>query len=117
MLTLFSCRRRVGKTFFVDHFFDRHYDFSFVGGHRLPKAKQLRNFAKSLKKYAHLQRQPLFDGWDDAFDYPPAPYIGSIQTIARLHADMQEAGKSVIEYRTICYSFTAPTMSSMVATV
>ncbi|MBR2237890.1 MAG: hypothetical protein IJ887_08460 [Prevotella sp.] len=54
MLTLFSCRRRVGKTFFVDHFFDRHYDFSFVGGHRLPKAKQLRNFAKSLKKYAHL---------------------------------------------------------------
>ena len=61
-------RRRVGKTFLVDHFFNRHYDFSFVGGHRLPKAKQLRNFAKSLKKYANLQRQPSFGGWDDAFD-------------------------------------------------
>ena len=61
-------RRRVGKTYLVDHFFGRHYDFSFTGGHRLPKAKQLRNFAKSLKKYAHLQRQPSFGGWDDAFD-------------------------------------------------
>ena len=61
-------RRRVGKTFLVDSFFNYEYDFSFVGGHRLPKQKQLRNFAKALKKYARLHRQPVFSDWDDAFD-------------------------------------------------
>lgn len=61
-------RRRVGKTYLVEHFFDGEYDFSFVGGHRLTKAKQLRNFAKALKKYAQLSRQPKFAGWDEAFD-------------------------------------------------
>lgn len=35
-------RRRVGKTFLVDSFFDGKYDFAYVGGHRLTKAKQLR---------------------------------------------------------------------------
>lgn len=61
-------RRRVGKTYLVEHFFGGQYDFSFVGGHRLTKAKQLRNFSKALKKYAGLSRQPKFAGWDDAFD-------------------------------------------------
>lgn len=61
-------RRRVGKTYLVDHFFNRNYDFSFVGGHRLSKTKQLRNFGKSLKRHAHMQRQPKFSEWDDAFD-------------------------------------------------
>ena len=61
-------RRRVGKTYLVDNFFNYEYDFSYVGGHRLSKPKQLRNFAKSLKKYAQLSRQPKFSNWDDAFD-------------------------------------------------
>lgn len=61
-------RRRVGKTYLVDNFFNYEYDFSFVGGHRLTKQKQLRNFAKAMKKYAHLVRQPQFANWDDAFD-------------------------------------------------
>ena len=61
-------RRRVGKTYLVDHFFNYEYDFSFVGGHRLSKSKQLRNFAKALKRYAHLSLQPKFSSWDDAFD-------------------------------------------------
>ena len=61
-------RRRVGKTYLVDHFFNRAYDFSFVGGHRLPKTRQLRNFAKSLKKYANLEKMPVFNEWFDAFD-------------------------------------------------
>jgi len=61
-------RRRVGKTFLVDYFFDGKYDFSFVGGHRLTKEKQLRNFAKALKKYANLDKQPELKNWDDAFD-------------------------------------------------
>lgn len=61
-------RRRVGKTYLVDNFFHYEYDFSFVGGHRLTKQKQLRNFAKAMKKYAHLARQPKYENWDDAFD-------------------------------------------------
>lgn len=61
-------RRRVGKTYLVDNFFHYKYDFSFVGGHRLTKQKQLRNFAKAMKKYAHLARQPKYENWDDAFD-------------------------------------------------
>ena len=47
-------RRRVGKTFLVDEYFKRSYDFSYVGGHNLSNAKQLRNFAKAVKRYAHL---------------------------------------------------------------
>ena len=61
-------RRRVVKTYLVDNFFNYEYDFSFVGGHRLTKQKQLRNFAKAMKKYAHLPRQPKYTSWDDAFD-------------------------------------------------
>ena len=61
-------RRRVGKTFLVDNFFHYEYDFSYVGGHRLTKNKQLRNFAKALKKYANMSKQPKFADWDDAFD-------------------------------------------------
>lgn len=61
-------RRRVGKTYLVDNFFNYEYDFSFVGGHRLTKQKQLRNFAKAIKKYAHLSYQPKYANWDDAFD-------------------------------------------------
>lgn len=51
-------RRRVGKTYLVDNFFNYEYDFSYVEGHRLSKQKQLRNFAKAMKKYAQLPRQP-----------------------------------------------------------
>ena len=61
-------RRRVGKTFLVDQFFQYQYDFTFVGGHRLSKEKQLRNFSKALKKYAHLTLQPKLKDWDEAFD-------------------------------------------------
>ena len=61
-------RRRVGKTFLVEEFFDRNYDFSFVGGHNLPVKKQLRNFAKAIKRYKCLDKPPLFADWSDAFD-------------------------------------------------
>ena len=61
-------RRRVGKTFLIDEFFHGKYDFSFVGGHKLTLAKQLRNFAKAIKKYAHLPKQPKFADWSEAFD-------------------------------------------------
>ena len=61
-------RRRVGKTFLVDTFFEKKYDFSFVGGFKLTKAKQLRGFAKALKKAAGLKIQPKLSSWEEAFD-------------------------------------------------
>ena len=61
-------RRRVGKTFLVDNFFNGSFDFTFVGGHNLTKAKQLRAFAKALKRCAGLPHQPSLSDWTDAFD-------------------------------------------------
>ena len=61
-------RRRVGKTFLVEEFFNRTYDFFFTGGHKLPTRTQLTNFAKALKKYARLKSRPVFESWFDAFD-------------------------------------------------
>ena len=39
-------RRRVGKTFLVDRYFNGEYDFSFVGRNKQAMAKQVRGFAK-----------------------------------------------------------------------
>ena len=61
-------RRRVGKTFLVDYFFNRTYDFSFTGGHNLSMRRQLANFAKAMKQYAHLPKRPKYEDWFDAFD-------------------------------------------------
>lgn len=61
-------RRRVGKTFLVDEYFKHSYDFSFVGGHNLSIKKQLRNFAKAIKRYAKLPKLPKFEDWSEAFD-------------------------------------------------
>ncbi len=61
-------RRRVGKTFLIDSFFSGKYDFVFTGGNKLAKEKQLRAFAKAMKKYANYEKQPVFKDWTDAFD-------------------------------------------------
>lgn len=61
-------RRRVGKTFLVDSFFGGVYDFSYVGGHKLTKAKQLRGFAKALAKASGVKSPVLFKSWEEAFD-------------------------------------------------
>ena len=61
-------RRRVGKTFLVDQFFNETYDFTFVGGHKLSQRIQLRNFAKTLKKAMNERVMRKFVDWFDAFD-------------------------------------------------
>ena len=61
-------RRRVGKTFLVDQFFNETYDFSFVGGHKLSQRLQLRNFAKAIKQATGTAAAPKFADWFEAFD-------------------------------------------------
>ncbi len=60
-------RRRIGKTFLVDSFFNKEYDFSFVGSHKAKTHVQLRKFAKALKEYSG-EKQSVFSDWYDAFD-------------------------------------------------
>lgn len=60
-------RRRVGKTFLIEEFFNNTFDFKFVGGHRLNNKTQLQNFAKALKKYSKGNLLKFCD-WSEAFD-------------------------------------------------
>lgn len=60
-------RRRIGKTYLVEKYFDGKFDFKFVGGHNLRTRDQLRNFSKALKKYSK-SRQPDISDWSEAFD-------------------------------------------------
>lgn len=61
-------RRRVGKTYLVDQFFNGRFDFTFVGGHKLSQRLQLRNFAKALKLSMGEHTARKFIDWFDAFD-------------------------------------------------
>ncbi len=60
-------RRRIGKTFLVDRFFDGKFDFKYVGGRNLRTREQLQNFAKALKKYSKKELLK-FKTWWEAFD-------------------------------------------------
>lgn len=60
-------RRRIGKTFLVDQFFNNEYDFTFVGVHKAKTVVQLRNFAKAIRQYSG-KRPTRFSDWYDAFD-------------------------------------------------
>ncbi len=60
-------RRRIGKTYLVDKYFDGKFDFKYVGGHNLRTREQLQNFAKALKKYSKT-KHPEFKDWAEAFD-------------------------------------------------
>ncbi len=60
-------RRRIGKTYLVERYFNGKFDFKYVGGHNLRMREQLRAFAKALSKYAG-KKQGEFHDWWDAFD-------------------------------------------------
>lgn len=60
-------RRRIGKTYLINKFFDGKFDFKYVGGHNLRTREQLHNFAKALKKYSR-KRMTEFSNWVEAFD-------------------------------------------------
>ena len=60
-------RRRIGKTYLVDNFFNRKFDFKYVGGHNMRTREQLRSFAKAISKYSKKKISDFSD-WYEAFD-------------------------------------------------
>lgn len=46
---IISGRRRIGKTYLIDKFFNYKYDFTFVGEHKTPATVQIQNFMRAIK--------------------------------------------------------------------
>ena len=60
-------RRRIGKTFLVEQFFDGKYDFKYVGGHNKRTRDQLNAFARAIHLYSG-KPQMQFSDWYQAFN-------------------------------------------------
>ena len=61
-------RRRVGKTFLVNHTFKGKFSFYFTGLHNTPLSRQLEKFAEAVQEYGALPVKPHIDNWYHAFD-------------------------------------------------
>ena len=61
-------RRRVGKTFLVNTFFQDCYDFKLTGLAKKGKRDQLANFANSLNRYNKGDSLPTPRNWYEAFE-------------------------------------------------
>ncbi|MDE6799687.1 MAG: AAA family ATPase, partial [Phocaeicola sp.] len=71
-------KRRIGKTFLIEEFFDQQFDFKYVGAHGMTTRRQLNNFLNTLnsyspKKYSHL------GNWNEAF-YALEEYLSTLPT-------------------------------------
>jgi hypothetical protein len=66
-LVIVSGRRRVGKTYLIENYFEGKYAFSFVGEHNTPAKVQLQNFMRALSRYSG-QKQPKVSSWYEAFN-------------------------------------------------
>lgn len=61
-------RRRVGKTFLVNNFFDDTYAFKLTGLAKKGKKEQLANFTNSLNRYRNGKKFTKPRTWYEAFD-------------------------------------------------
>ncbi len=59
-------RRRIGKTYLIDEFFDRKYDFTYVGEHKTPAKIQIQDFMLALSRCSG-KRLKKAKTWYDAF--------------------------------------------------
>ncbi len=65
-LVLVYGRRRVGKTYFIDSYFEDQFDFSFSGAYNQPRNAQLKNF--SIEMAARTgEKQAIPKDWPEAF--------------------------------------------------
>lgn len=61
-------RRRVGKTFLVNTYFNNNYTFKVTGLAKKDKRKQLANFAESLKMFGNSNQKYKPKTWYEAFN-------------------------------------------------
>lgn len=59
-------RRRVGKTFLINNFFNGRFDFKIAGSYAQPKEVQLKNFITELNLQTR-QKLKVPENWNDAF--------------------------------------------------
>lgn len=59
-------RRRVGKTFLINHFFNRRFDFKLTGEFKADMQAQLDNFHSELKRHSNVDC-PKPKDWREAF--------------------------------------------------
>lgn len=61
-------RRRVGKTFLINHVYEKHIVFSISGTQNTPLKEQLGNFAYLLNEYANTKiAYKTSTSWQEAF--------------------------------------------------
>lgn len=60
-------RRRIGKTYLVNHVFADRFTFTYVGTRKQPPKKQLLRFAEQLRAYSGSTYAPTLSNWDEAF--------------------------------------------------
>lgn len=77
-LVIVHGRRRVGKTYLIEEFFEQKFDFKYVGAHGLRTRDQLRNFARKLSRYSNITYKPFKD-WLDAF-YALEDYLNTLSS-------------------------------------
>ena len=65
-LVIVNGRRRVGKTFLIDTFFQKHYAFQITGVQNSTMEENLEDFSRQLKKYSG-KLCPKLENWADAF--------------------------------------------------
>ncbi len=65
-LVLVYGRRRVGKTYLINEYFDNRFDFKFTGTYDQPREVQLENFSRELNRQSGSERDVPSD-WTEAF--------------------------------------------------
>ena len=66
-LVIIYGRRRVGKTFLINQFFDGRFDFKLTGAYAEPKETQLRYFITELNRQSG-KNTPVPGDWIKAFE-------------------------------------------------
>ncbi len=60
-------RRRVGKTFLINRYFENNFAFKVTGTYNQPKDFQLKTFLRELKTKSGNEKIPMVKDWLDAF--------------------------------------------------
>lgn len=60
-------RRRIGKTYLIDHYFEKHMCFRMTGIQDVSIETQLRNFSSKLSEYSNSNVALPIENWQQAF--------------------------------------------------